>query len=281
MTTAELTTGAPKTRVLLLVEDNPGDAQLVAELLADAGRDNYQILHAIRMAEAVQKLQTHPVDVVVLDLSLPDCGGVESVRIIRRNGGHIPIVVLTGSDDDELAHACIDAGAQDYLPKMGIDTQSLRRAIGYAITRIREAQVRELQISLARYRALSSATQGTTVTAALAGSGAVSVRNPEGFAQLVREYATLLDPTGGRIQEQRLRDRASMERIVTSLGDAGGGPRDLLDVHVSALEGVVGHSEASGSGTLVFEARLLALEMMGLLVDYYRVGHRRRFAGGA
>ena len=68
--------------------------------------------------------------------------------------------------------------------------------------------------------------------------------------------------------------------MVTQLGDASGGPRDLLDVHVAALDQAMALFTDAHASTLVFEARLMALEMMGLLVDYYRVGLRRRFTQG-
>lgn len=271
---------APKARVLLLVEDNPGDAELVTELLSEDGHESYQIIHVSRLTDGIDVLRSGPVDVVVLDLNLPDCRGVASVKIVRELGRQVPIIVLTGSDDDELAHACIDAGAQDYLAKSEVRSHTLRRAIGYAITRLREAQLHELQAVLESYRALSSATQRTSVTAALAGSGAVALRNPETFARLVSAYFALLEPYLARQSLKVEASRATMEQIVAALGDAGGGPRDLLDVHVSALERAITRHDDYHSRSIVLEARLLALEMMGLLVDYYRVGHRRRPAEG-
>ncbi len=269
---------APTTppRVLLLVEDNPGDAQLVNELLAEPRHDSYQIVHVPLMASAVQALRSRPVDVVVLDLRLPDCAGVDTVRTVRGAAAEVPIVVLTGADDERLAMECIDAGAQDYLPKSEVRAQNLRRALGYAITRIRDAQVRHLQETLARYRLLSSASQGTTVTAALAGSGAIAQRRPADFASLWQAYYALLQPYLERQTDRLDAPPAAKEMLITQLGDAGGGPRDLLDVHVAALDQALAtHLDPHARG-IVYESRLLALEMMGLLVDYYRVGHRRR-----
>lgn len=268
---------APNTRVLLLVEDNPGDAQLVREFLAEAGRENYRVLHASRMAEAVEVLRTTEVDVVVLDLRLPDCSGIDTVKMVRECVGQTPIVVLTGTDDEQIALDCINAGAQDYLAKAEVRTQTLKRAIGYAITRIREAQLRELQETVERYRAMSSATQGTTVTAALAGSGAISLRDPDLFDSIVDDYFALFVPFLSRQIDRLEAPRAATERIVTLIGDASGGPRDLLDIHVAALDRANEVVNDTHPRSIVFEARLLALEMMGLLVDYYRVGHRRRF----
>ncbi len=264
------------TRVLLLVEDNDADAHLVRELLAQEAEERFQVEHVSRVAHAQQRLKRGDVDVVVLDLNLPDGAGVDTVRMVRRTAGDTPIVVLTNNDDERLASACIAAGAQDYLVKRGMHLASLRRAIGYAISRTRDAQIRELQHTLEQYRQLSSAGQVTTITAALAGTGAISIRHPELFEQLVNEYFALLRPFLARATLTIEVPRVVKAQIATMVGDATGGPRDLLDVHVAALDRAVALQQDPQSRTIVFEARLLALEMMGLLVDYYRVGHRRR-----
>lgn len=274
-----MTTNALQAPVLLLVEDNPGDALLVRELLREPGDDRYEIVHVATLTDALTQLKTAAVEIVVLDLKLADCMGVEAVKLVRQTAKATPIVVLTGADDEQLALACIDAGAQDYLTKSEVRTRTLRRAIGYAVTRLREAQLRELQDALERYRALSSTTQNTTVTAALAGSGSVRVRRPDAFATLVSDYFALFDPFLTRQADRVEADRVDMELIVTSLGDVGGGPRDLLDMHVAALDRALAQDDPH-SRSIVYEARLLALEMMGLLVDYYRVGYRRRFRKG-
>ena len=272
----------PRTRVLLLVEDDPRDATLVRKLLDEAGADKYQVVQADRIAGALATLDSIEVDVILLDLRLPDASGVEGVRSLREAAGEIPIVVLTGDSDDRTATACIDAGADDYLAKDEVGTHNLRRAIGYAITRIREAQLRELQQTLHKLRAMSSASQGTTVTAALAGTGAVSLRSPDAFRRIVTRYLELLEPyrQGAQIPTAGA-SRIEKERVVAMLGDAGAGPRDLLDAHVAALDETLGEHDVQHTAALVVESRLLALEMMGLLVDYYRVGHRRRFQEGA
>lgn len=262
-------------RLLLLVEDNPADADLVEELLEQAGGENYRIIRATRISDAVEKLGRSQVDVVLLDLRLPDGAGVATLRAIRAVDQRVPVVVLTGTDDEELAMSCIYAGAQDYLAKSEIKPITLRRAIGYAITRIREAQLRQMEELLLRYRAMSNHTSQTSVTAALAGSGAIRDRYPSSFAELVQAYSRLLaeyceQPS---VRKDRLRD--GMEQLITTLGDAGAGPRDLLDVHIAALDVLAAGSPANPSSSMVIEGRLLALEMMGLLVDFYRVGLRR------
>lgn len=266
-----------RTRKLLLVEDNSGDAELVAHMLENPDGEVYEISRATHLAEAIEGLRAAGVDVVLLDLDLPDSSGAKSVEALRLAAGAVPIVVLTGTDDESVANAAMKAGAHDYLTKEEFTSRNLRRVIGYAIARMRELQLNQLQESLDGYRSLSSSAQGTLVTAALAGSGAVSLRKPETFEALVRDYLVLLQPYLARLSDRIEPKRSEMEKIVTTLGDVSGGPRDLIDMHVAALDRAVAQDDTLHSRSLVYEARLLALEMMGLLVDYYRVGHRRRF----
>lgn len=273
--------GTESPRHLLLVEDNPGDALLVTERLEDSRPEHYKVTLATSLAEAVRLLRSLRIEVVLLDLSLPDGSGTACVTQLRQEAPEIPIVVLTGSDDDALAEACLRAGAEDFLSKHDDHPRSLHRSIGYAISRVRDHQVRRLEEVLAHYRALSSQTQATTITAALVGSGAVSTRNPAAFDTLVRLYFSLFNQYVSLDSDRLNVAREDKERIITALGDLNGGPRDLIDIHVAALDRATSLSDQPRSRTLVYEARLMALEMMGLLVDYYRVGHRRRFPQGA
>lgn len=127
---------------ILLVEDNPGDAELIAELLASGPLTRDQIVHVETLAAALARLAAGGADVVLLDLNLPDGQGVECVEAVRRAAGELPIVVLTGTDDDAVALRCIAAGAQDYIAKQTMTGQGLRRAIAYAVTRAAEAEER-------------------------------------------------------------------------------------------------------------------------------------------
>jgi CheY-like chemotaxis protein len=268
-----------KTRVLLLVEDNPADAELVMDMLqSDLG--NYNVFHVSRLSEAKEMLETRQVDVVLLDLRLPDASGVDSVRSILTVAQEMPVVVLTGLEDEQLALRCIDAGAQDYLNKDELKPKLLRRTIGYAITRLREAQVRELQTTLSNYRALSSEGRRTSVTAALSGVGPIQDRQRDAYDALLSDYQDLFDAYIEQLGYKREKPTQLMAHLATRVGDLGGGPRDLLDIHVAALETAIQGMTVERTRYFVVEGRLLALEMMGLLVDYYRVGQRRLTPGG-
>ena len=266
-----------RTYILLLVEDSSSDAELVVEMLADQQASQYNILRATTISDALHQLQNAQVDIILLDLRLPDSHGTRSVKTIRAAAGNIPIVVLTGINDEDLALVCIDAGAQDYLPKEELRPQTLRRAIGYAITRQREAQIRDLQQTLDHLRQLSSANARTQTTAKLTLNGPVRERHDGEFVQIVDDYSALLPAYLEHLLCQAEKPRDQMELLITRLGDLGGGPRDLMDVHVAALDASVEKQNAERGCALAVEGRLLALEMMGLLVDYYRIGQRRRF----
>ncbi len=125
---------------LLLVEDNPGDAALIAELLPRAGPVEYEIEVAPRLATALERLRQERFDVVLLDLGLPDSVGLDTLRVMRREADNIPIVVLTGNDDERTGLAAIQEGAQDYVVKGQAAGVILPRALRYALERHQNAQ---------------------------------------------------------------------------------------------------------------------------------------------
>jgi PAS domain S-box-containing protein len=139
---------------ILLVEDNPGDIRLLQEILREVPTVRCQITPAMSLADAVRQLSPiDPVrfDVILLDLSLPDSQGLSSFLNLHRQAANIPIVVLTGSNDETLALTAMQQGAQDYLVKGQVDSNLLLRSIRYAIERERtEAALRQTKIELER-----------------------------------------------------------------------------------------------------------------------------------
>ena len=122
---------------ILLVEDNPGDARLIRETLRDAGSLDFDLAHADRLAAALPRLEEGAADVVLLDLSLPDAHGLETVNRALAAAPGVPIVVLTGLDDETVAVNAVQAGAQDYLVKGQVEPGVLARALRYAMERKR------------------------------------------------------------------------------------------------------------------------------------------------
>jgi len=122
---------------LLLVEDNPVDAQLTRDLLAEWPLDQFEITHAPILAEGLTRLSRDRFDVVLLDLSLPDTNGLSTVTQVLATSPGVPVVVLSGHDDHPLALKALQHGAQDYLVKGEGGTDFLARSILYAIERKR------------------------------------------------------------------------------------------------------------------------------------------------
>lgn len=119
----------------LLVEDNPADMVLLMELLQDSDEQAWQISHCKRLNVALEQLGQNTFDVVLLDLSLPDSQGLDTLVQLHRAVPHIPIVVLTGLQDKNLARQAVAQGAQDYLVKGQISSELLVKTIEYAIER--------------------------------------------------------------------------------------------------------------------------------------------------
>lgn len=128
------------TRVLL-VEDNPGDAELIAIALERAGA--FQMEVCGRLSDALQRLKSNGLDLVLLDLGLPDSEGIDTFVKVNERAPHIPIVVLTGSEDDSLALQAVREGAQDYLVK-GVSSSMLLRSLRYALERKRSQEALRL-----------------------------------------------------------------------------------------------------------------------------------------
>jgi len=122
---------------VLLIEDNPGDVLLLRASLDEVGGDPFTVIHVDHLAAGLRRLAEDGIDVVLQDLTLPDGNGLEILRTLRRQAATVPIVVLTGRDDEALALQAVQEGAQDYLVKGSMNGHALARCIRYAIERER------------------------------------------------------------------------------------------------------------------------------------------------
>ena len=128
-------------QTVLLVEDNPGDARLLQEMFNEESSYASTLIHVESMSAAEKHLAAHDVDVILLDLGLPDAQGLGALRRTRAAAPRVPVVVLTGMDDESLAAQALQEGAQDYLVKgrivggSDVETRGLLRALRYAVER--------------------------------------------------------------------------------------------------------------------------------------------------
>lgn len=220
-------------RRVLLVEDNAGDADMIRDLLERLPHRAEQIDHVLSLQQAVKCLRDAPADAVLLDLHLPDGVGVECVSAIRTHASGVPIIVLTGSEDDELALRCISAGAQDYLAKNGLQVESMNRAIGYAAARLQVDAERQRADSLhARLAAIVDSSYDAIVSSTV--DGVVTTWNKG--AERTFGY-TLADALGRPVREvirqEADKDTTSHERRVFQQrrGSDPGGVEEVVRLH--------------------------------------------------
>lgn len=141
---------------VLLVEDNPGDARLIRAYLEGSSIYQFELSHATDLGNAISVLEKRVYDAILLDLGLPDSRGFASLESLQEQARDVPIIVLTGLDDEEIALKVVQHGAQDYLVKDRIDEFSVPRIIRYAVERFgiqgkleeRERQLRNLMGNL-------------------------------------------------------------------------------------------------------------------------------------
>ncbi|MDP1768131.1 MAG: response regulator [Nitrospirota bacterium] len=138
---------------ILLIEDNPGDIRLLQEYLKDGSSCRFQITQADRLSIGLARLAEARFNVLLLDLSLPDSQGIDTLLRVHAAAQGVPIVVLTGTEDDVLGIQLIQAGAQDYLVKGQVTGHLLIRSIRHAAERKRAEEA--LQRALSELRALT------------------------------------------------------------------------------------------------------------------------------
>ncbi len=158
---------------LLLVEDNAAEARLMEiYLVEDIGGFELQWVERLAAAEAFLKGEDRPVDGVLLDLSLPDSYGLATFTRVQALAPSLPIIVLSGQDDDGIAEEAVRSGAQDYLVKSQMDGRLLARSIRYAVERKR------LELRLSEAGAVLREARAQRVLSALVQGLAHEVRNP-------------------------------------------------------------------------------------------------------
>lgn len=135
--------------------------------------------------------------------------------------------------------------------------------------------MRELEQTLEQYRALSSAGQRASVTGALMGMGAIRDRAPDLMAELVEQYQEILNAYLDSLVVKKEKPQEAMQAVIARLGDLAAGPRDVIDLHSAALKQAGRDASPARVRACAVQGRLLALEMMGQLVEYYRTGTRR------
>ena len=161
---------------VLLIEDNPGDAMLIKEMLEQSTEEVYVLEHVERLSMGLDRLSQGDIDVILLDLHLPDSHGMDTYITIRTHAGATPILALTGLQDEEMVANLFADGIQDYLVKGHTDSRMFLLSIRYAILRS-QANVK-LKASEARFRSLLGTMTDTVIIVDT--HGVVQFMNPAG-----------------------------------------------------------------------------------------------------
>ena len=144
---------------VLLIEDNPIHVRLVQALLSEARSPTFELATAESLKDGLNKLGAGGIELVLLDLTLPDSQDLETFVRVRAHAPNVPIVIVTGVDDIKLAAKAVEAGAQDYLVKTQLQRNVLTRSLRYAIerTKVRDAEWASPMFRLAQRQFLKAA----------------------------------------------------------------------------------------------------------------------------
>ena len=182
---------------VLLVEDNPGDARLIELMLDEIRPKRFSLQHVERLSRAIRILEREQFGLVLLDLGLPDSQGLDTFAAVHAAAPGIPVVVLTGNQDEVVGSEAVQAGAQDYLVKDQLDGATFVRALGYAIERHRNQQeLRRLNEELEqrveeRTRELAAEKERLAVTLSSIGDGVIAT-DTDGAVVLINSVARQL-----------------------------------------------------------------------------------------
>jgi signal transduction histidine kinase len=219
-------------KTLLIIEDNPGDARLLREMLSGDSKRHTELIYAESMSQAETHLSGNGVDLILLDLGLPDAQGLAAIRRTRAAAPSVPLVVLTGMDDEELATQSLQEGAQDYLIKGQIESRTLLRALRYAAERKRLERLKDEFVSTVSHELRTpltsiSASLGLLMTEAAGILPRAAARlleiahnNSERLVRLVNDILDIEKPEAGRVafDLRRINVRPLVEQVVEAIG---------------------------------------------------------------
>jgi len=270
----------PKANILL-VDDNKDNLLSLEAILTDLGQNLVQTRSG---KDALKWLLENECAVILTDVRMPEMDGFEMAALIRKRekSRRTPIIFITGVTTDEAqVSQAYSLGAVDYLFKpivpqivrakveVFVDLWNIARERERERAREKEREIQELRQALAAQKAMTGWDE-SAVTASIAGVGPLRERAAEVFASLHTEYGLLLDNYLEALGCEQPPPRREINALAERLGDQGAGPRDLIDLHIQVVTDKCVDAHPNRARAYTANGRLLALEAMGNLVDYYR-----------
>jgi len=263
---------AVRTIKALLIEDNPADAAFMGEALAEAEGVEFELSTAGRLSLGLTMMQTGNFEVLLLDLSLPDSSGLETLERAQARDPDMPVVVLTGLADENVAVGAVQRGAQDYLVKSRVDTATLTRTILYSIQRHRILKgVRDAkqEFGAGEPEKLKHGTGAPAASQATHVLGPRYLDRATSDALAGRLSAVLggIAPQGGAVHSAEL--SSELRSLASELGKQRAGPQDVLDLCTKSIDLALSDVTPDG-GDRARTRDSLALDLLGHLTSYYR-----------
>ena len=262
---------------VLLVEDNPDDVELIRILSADISAVSLDITPAGCLSEGMKLISEKTFDIALLDLFLPDSTGIDTLTGFHVLTAGIPVIVMTGHNDEEFAAIAVQKGAQDYLIKGQLDADLLWRSVKYAIERQRlQAQLEELRQREQKEKEIDtlkhiSGSSSTEVTARFLGITSLKKYAPDAYKSIATRYGDLLDHSiEKRIYRVEYNISDHLRSLSEDLGFLKAGPRDVIEIHTGVLEEKCRGATPPKTQAYVEEGRIILLELMGDIVMFYR-----------
>jgi DNA-binding response OmpR family regulator len=265
---------------VLLVEDDSDDTKQFQQLLSHKKPTSFcqgfEIICVDTLALALEQLTRSSIDVIILDLMLPDSRGMGTLTRIREAAPSIPVLIQTALDDETVAVKALELGATGYLHKVELDTNLLVYAIRTAIERqqkldaIQQVQLAQHEDEFRELEALVNK-KNTPVTAKLFGLEPLREAQADIFAELLQTYGDVLDlALEKRAYKVEHKITEHLHSLATQLGVLKATPRDIVELHSAVLKQKTQGVLQSKAQAYMVEGRLMVLELMGYLCAYYR-----------
>ncbi len=262
---------------VLVIEESEGNSKIVEAILAEKDSGGLELNQVSSLEDALWHLKHKVFDVIMIDLSVPDAHGFDALIKLNRQAPNIATIVITASDYETHILKVIKTGVEDVVTKGDLGQHAVTQAIYHAIERYRAtAELKDMVEGLSDKQETRpydrfSFFPMTDITPQLFGLAPLSQSLPETFAEIVNCYGELLGELTKRRDNHVERYMTETLRVISQqLGLLKAGPKDVVEIHVTALKHKLHEIKQDKMHLYIERSRLLALDFMGYLVSYYR-----------